>query len=160
MAVARRAAVSTKTIDRGWKAEFTHVRRLAGRGVKVGIQAGAGAEDGVDLLDILIWNEFGTGRKARFPIPPRPVMRSWFDDNQTAIGTWADNAATFILRTGAVDLALNRVGADMQKGIQAHWRNSKAWAVPNAAYTIAQKGSDVPLIDNGVLINAVRWQVV
>jgi hypothetical protein len=155
LAVARRAAVKTKVIDRGWKAEFSHVRRLNGRGVKVGIQAAAGAQDGVDLLDILIFNEFGTGR-----IPARPVMRSWFDGHQRELGTWADNAAIFILRTGAVDAALNRVGADMQKGIQAHWRASKTWAVPNAAYTIERKGSDVPLIDNGVLINAVRWQVV
>jgi hypothetical protein len=154
MAVARRAAVKTKVIDRGWKAEFSHVRRLAGRGVKVGIQAAQGAEDGVDLLDILIFNEFGTGR-----IPARPVMRSWFDGNAHELSVWADNAAKFVMRTGHVDLALGRVGAQMQAGIQAHWRASKSWAVPNAAYTIEKKGSDVPLIDNAVLINAVRWQL-
>lgn len=151
--MARRAVVSTKVIDRGWAAEASHVRRLAGRGVKVGIQAGQGAEDGVDLLDILIFNEFGTGRT-----PARPVMRSYFDTYQRAIGVEADNAALFVLRSGAIGPAMDRLGAYMQAGVQAHWRASKSWAVPNSAYTIAMKGSDVPLIDNAVLINAVRWQ--
>lgn len=151
--MARRAVVTIKIIDRGWAAEVSHVRRLAGRGVKVGIQAGQGSEDGVDLLDILIFNEFGTGR-----IPARPVMRSYFDTNQTRLGVEADNAALFMLRTGAVQPGLDRLGAYMQSGLQAHWRASKTWAVPNSAYTISMKGSDVPLIDNAVLINAVRWQ--
>lgn len=151
--MARRAAVSTKTIDKGWTAEVSHVRRLAGRGVKVGIQAGQGAEDGVDLLDILIFNEFGTG-----DIPARPVMRSYFDTYRALIAREADNAALFILRTGAVDAGLSRLGSFLQSGVQAHWRTSKSWAVPNSAYTISMKGSDVPLIDNAVLINAVRWQ--
>lgn len=140
-------------IDRGWNAEVSHVRRLAGRGVKVGIQAGAGSEGGVDLLDILIYNEFGTGRT-----PARPVMRSYFDTYQAAIGREADNAALFILRTGAVDAGLGRMGQYLQSNLQAHWRASKTWAVPNSAYTISMKGSDVPLIDNAVLINAVRYQ--
>lgn len=121
--------------------------------MKVGIQAGAGSEGGVDLLDILIYNEFGTGR-----IPARPVMRSYFDTYQAAIGREADNAALFILRTGAVDAGLGRMGQYLQSNLQAHWRASKTWAVPNSAYTISMKGSDVPLIDNAVLINAVRYQ--
>lgn len=121
--------------------------------MKVGIQAGAGSEGGVDLLDILIYNEFGTGR-----IPARPVMRSYFDAYQAAIGREADNAALFILRTGAVDAGLGRMGQYLQSNLQVHWRASKTWAVPNSAYTISMKGSDVPLIDNAVLINAVRYQ--
>lgn len=145
---------TTRVIDRGFDAQISNARRLHGRGVKVGIQAGAGSTDGVDLLDILIWQEFGTRR-----IPSRPVMRSYFDTNRAAIDAEADKAATFVLRTGAVDAALNRVGAWMQSGLQAHWRASKSWAVPNSATTIKMKGSDVPLIDHGVLINAVRWQV-
>lgn len=150
-----RVSVTTKVIDHGFDAAIAAARRLNGRGVKVGIQAGDGSEGGVDLLDILIYNEFGT----RY-IPSRPVMRSWFDSVQRALGTEADNAATFAMRTGAVDLALNRLGAFMQSGLQAHWRSSKGWAVPNSAATIRAKGSDVPLIDNGTLINAVRWALV
>ena len=135
--------------------EIANAQALAGRRVKVGIQAGSGAEDGVDLLDILIFNEFGT-RTA----PARPVMRSYFDRNQAAIAAESDRAATFVMRTGAVGPALERMGQYMQSGLQAHWRASKSWAVPNSKVTIAMKGSDVPLIDNAVLINAVRYQVV
>lgn len=153
--MARRAAVSSKVIDRGWNAEVSHVRRLAGRGVKIGVQAGAGSQEGIDLLDILIWNEFGTER-----IPARPVMRSYFDGAQAEIAREANLAAGFILRTGAVDAGLNRLGAFLQAGTQKHWRASKTWAVPNAPYTIRMKGSDVPLIDHAVLVNSVRWQLV
>lgn len=153
--MARRASVSTRVIDHGFDAALAHARRLDGRGVKVGVQAGEGSEDGTDLLDILIYNEFGTRH-----IPARPVMRSYFDGAQQEIGREADNAGTFAMRTGQIDLAMGRLGAYMQKGLQAHWRGSKGWAVPNSPTTIAIKGSDVPLIDNGTLINAVRWQVV
>lgn len=152
--MARAVTQTTRIIDRGWAQQVSHTRRLAGRGVKVGIQAAAGAQDGVDLLDILIYNEFGTRR-----IPARPVMRSYFDTNQRELAAEAERAATFIVRTGHVEMALNRLGAYMQSGLQAHWRASKSWAVPNSEYTIEAKGSDVPLIDHGVLIGAVRWQL-
>lgn len=147
-----RAAARLLVIDHGFDAEIAHARLLNGRGVKVGIQAGAGSQDGVDLLDILIWNEFGTRRA-----PSRPVMRSYFDTYAPVIDREAHNAAVFSMRTGAVNLALDRLGAYLQSGLQRHWRASKSWAVPNSEYTIAMKGSDVPLIDHGVLINAVRW---
>jgi hypothetical protein len=146
------ARAVVRSIDKGLLAEIQHARALNGRGVKVGIQAGAGAQDGVDILDIVIWNEFGTRR-----IPSRPVMRSYFDENQAAIAAEAERAGTFMLRTGAIQLGLDRLGMSMQKDLQAHWRKSKSWAVPNSAYTIKMKGSDVPLIDHGVAINAVRW---
>lgn len=149
------ARAVVRSIDRGWDAAIKHARRLNGRGVKVGIQAGAGSEDGVDLLDILIFNEFGTRT-----IPARPVMRSYADTYAPQIQIEAYNAGTFILRTGNIDVALNRLGAYMQSGLQAHWRASKSWATPNAPYTVEKKGSDVPLIDNGVVINAVRWALV
>lgn len=143
-----------KVIDRGWNRQIANTRELATRRVKVGIQSGAGTQDGVDLLDILIFNEFGTRA-----IPARPVMRGWFDTYAAEIGREADNAGVFMLRTGRVQLGLARLGTWMQADLQRHWRASKSWAVPNSAYTIRMKGSDVPLIDHGVLINAVRWAV-
>lgn len=149
------ARAVVRSIDRGWNQAIQNAERLARRGVKVGIQAGAGSEDGVDLLDILIFNEFGTRT-----IPARPVMRSYADTYAQQIYDEAYNAGVFILRTGRVELGLGKLGADMQSGLQAHWRASKSWAKPNAKYTIKMKGSDVPLIDNGVLINAVRWAIV
>lgn len=147
-------ARAVKVIDRGWNKAIEHANKLARKQVVVGIQAGTGQQDGVDLLDILIYNEFGTRR-----IPARPVMRSYYDTYAAEIGKESDRASLFILRTGAVDAGLARLGAYLQSGLQAHWRASKSWAVPNTAYTIKNKGSDVPLIDNGVLINAVRWAI-
>lgn len=147
-------ARAVRVIDRGWAKAIANADVLAKRQVVVGIQAGEGSQDGTDLLDILIFNEFGTRT-----IPARPVMRSYYDTYAREIGKESDNAATFILRTGAVQAGLARLGGYLQSNLQAHWRASKTWAVPNAKYTIKMKGSDVPLIDNGVLINAVRWAI-
>jgi hypothetical protein len=145
---------AVRVLDRGFNKAIANAELLARKKVVVGIQSGAGQENGVDLLDILIFNEFGTRR-----IPARPVMRSYYDTYAAQIGAESDRATLFILRTGAVDAGLSRLGAYLQSGLQSHWRASKTWAVPNSAYTIKNKGSDVPLIDNGVLINAVRWAI-
>ena len=144
-----------KVIDRGWNRQIANTRALATRRVKLGIQSGAGEHGGTDLVDILIFNEFGTRT-----IPARPVMRGWFDTYAREIGRESDNSSIFMLRTGHIQLGLSRLGAWMQADLQRHWRASKSWAVPNTAYTIRMKGSDVPLIDHGVLINAVRWAIV
>ena len=144
-----------KVIDRGWNRQIANTRALATRRVKLGIQSGAGEHGGTDLVDILIFNEFGTRT-----IPARPVMRGWFDTYAREIGRESDNSSIFMLRTGHIQLGLSRLGAWMQADLQRHWRASKSWAVPNTAYTIRMKGSDVPLIDHGVLINAVRWTIV
>lgn len=149
-----RVSATTRVIDRGWAAQISNTQRLSGRGVKVGIQAGDGSDGGVDLLDILIYNEFGTRR-----IPARPVMRSYYDTYAAQIGKFSDQGVTYALRTGDAVGALKQIGTYLQAGLQAHWRASKSWAVPNAPYTVAMKGSDVPLIDNGTLINSVRWQL-
>lgn len=150
--------MSVKAIDRGLALHARLARSLQGRGVKFGIQADAGKDPDTqaDLLDIAIWNEFGTET-----IEARPAMRDFAEKNGEVLGQVMDRMATAV-EDGRLttDQALDQLGTFAEKHQKAHIRNSKKWAKPNAESTIAKKGSDVPLIDDGLLVNAVRYQKV
>lgn len=131
------------------------VQALDGHGVKSGIQANAGQQDGTDILDIALYNEFGTK-----DIPARPFIRGFQERNAKALGALMDRAADLVASGEPVGATLDQMGAVVQQQQQAHVRASKSWAVPNAPATVKQKGSNVPLIDHAVLVNAIRYEKI
>jgi len=150
--------VSAKTIDKGFD-EFVRLSRaIDGRGVKFGIQADAGADpqSGTDLIDIAIFNEFGTET-----IPARPFMRDFAEKNGRVLGQAMDRIAVAVQGGQlGVEIALDQLGMFAEKHQKAHVQQSKKWAKPNAPSTVEKKGSDVPLIDHAVMVNAIRYQKV
>ncbi len=146
-------AAITKGNSKGLDAYLKSVQALDGHGVKVGIQADAGTHDGTSILDIAIFNEFGTET-----IPARPFIRDFAQKNEKVLGVAMDRMATRVEQGVALDSALSQLGQFAQQGQQAHVRASKSWAVPNTASTVKKKGSSVPLIDQAVLVNAIRWE--
>lgn len=150
--------MSTKSTDLGFDQVARLARAINGRGVKFGIQADAGKDPatGADLLDIAIYNEFGTET-----IPPRPFIRDFAEKNGKVLGQAMDRVATAVQegRMG-VDAALDQLGAFAEKHQKAHLQQSKKWAEPNAPSTVQRKGSDVPLIDDGLMVSAIRYQKV
>lgn len=145
-------------IDRGLEQVVRNSRALQGRGVKIGVQSDAGRDpdSGVSLVDIAIINEYGTDT-----IPARPAMRDFFEKNRDTIGRAMDAAAAHV-QDGRMSpgVALGQLGELVAGGQKAHVQASKSWATPNAPATVRRKGSDTPLIDDGVLVNAIRAQVV
>lgn len=148
-------AAITKSSGDGLEQYLRQVGALDGRGVKVGVQANAGAQDGVSLLDIAIYNELGTA-----DIPARPFIRDFAQKNERVLGLAMDRVATRVEQGVPIDTGLAQLGEFAQQQQQAHVRASKSWAIPNAPSTVAQKGSDVPLVDHGTLVNAIRWEKV
>lgn len=150
--------MSAKSVDRGFDQFVRLTRAIDGRGVKFGIQANAGKDPdtGADLLDIAIINEFGTEH-----IPARPALRDFVEKNGQVLDQAMDRAAAAV-QDGriTVDAALDQLGAFAEKHQKAHFQQSKKWAEPNAQSTVAKKGSDVPLIDDGLLVGAVRYEKV
>lgn len=172
-------AAVTKSSSKGLDAYVRQVNALDGHGVKVGIQSDAGDEEGTSILDIAIYNEFGTET-----IPARPFIRDFAQKNEKVLGMAMERVAARVEKGGSVDAALATLGEFAQQHQQAHVRASKSWAEPNAKSTVqaksrARKGgsvisvpllrvqpstagislqSDVPLIDHGVLVNAIRWE--
>lgn len=119
--------------------------------IAVGILSGRGAEaDHVGrvratVLDVAIWNEFGTSR-----IPARSFIRAWFDENEARLRDDLLVLMHAVIRGEQTKeralelLALKCVGEIQQRiadGIEP----------PNAPSTVARKGSSKPLIDSGQL---------
>lgn len=156
--------MAAKSIDRGLGAHVRLAKAIHGRGVKFGIQANAGKDPdtGADLLDIAIINEFGTeGEDGKPRIPARPFMRDFAEKNGQVLDQAMDRAAAAV-QDGriSVDAALDQLGTFAEKHQKAHIQLSKKWAEPNAESTKARKGSDVPLIDDGLMVGAVRYEKV
>ncbi len=150
--------MSVKSIDKGLGEHVRLAQAINGRGVKFGIQAGAGKdpESGADLLDIAIFNELGTEH-----VPARPFMRDFAEKNGEVLGQAMDRMAGAVQegRLG-VDAALDQLGTFAEKHQKAHVQQSKKWAEPNAPATVKRKGSDVPLIDHGLMAGAIRYEKV
>ncbi|MBB2918329.1 hypothetical protein [Cupriavidus alkaliphilus] len=147
--------VSVKVIDRGLVKFVKDQSKLAGNGVKVGIQADAGKEPGtgVDILDVAIFNEFGTE-----DIPARPFVRDFFDKNRTVLAMAMDRQANAVANGADASVAMDALGLWVEKHQKAHVQQSPGWATPNAPSTVRKKGSSTPLIDHGVMLGAIRYE--
>lgn len=144
--------VSTKLTDMGIDKVLENVIELGDKQVKVGIQAGSGSHDGVDILDIAIYNHFGTR-----DIPSRPFVSDCFDKNQGQISEAKKRIVYRVMEGMPASTGLAQLGQWYQAVLKGHIRNG-GW-VPNAPATIKRKGSSKPLIDTGQLVNSVRWKI-
>lgn len=143
-------SVTTSIKDMGLDRALDNAVKLDGRFVKVGIQAGSGAHDGVDLVDIAIYNHFGTRN-----IPARPFVADCADKNRSQIQEAQKRIAYRVMEGMSPDSGLAQLGEWYQNILKAHIRNG-GWAA-NAPSTIRKKKSSRPLVDTGALVNAVRW---
>ena len=140
-------SVEVKLIDHGFDNIIRQALKLDGKGVKVGIRRGKGSHDGTDMLDIAVYNHFGTAT-----IPARPFVSDCAEKNAVQIKE-AQKRLVYRVYQGnlSADGALAQLGAwyvDVQKGHILHG----GWT-PYAPSTIKRKGSNKPLVDTGQLVN-------
>lgn len=152
---------AVKRIDRGLAAAVARTNALAGSGVKVGVQSGPSGEPGTDILDIAIWNEYGTRH-----IPARPFISAAAVVFEHDVGLIMVHLAKKV-QNGHADrqLALTTLGERYQTMVRQFVRSGGkigggAGFAPNKASTIRRKGSSQPLIEHGNLVNSIRYQVV
>ena len=113
--------------------------------VRIGIQQGVGSEDGVDLVDIAMFNELGTVH-----IPSRPFLRD-------SVDAFLQSMRTQLVKGGSAEDVLKKIGV-FQKGlIQKEIVNGDF--VPNSPETIKRKGSDKPLIDTGRMRQSINYVI-
>lgn len=120
--------------------------------VRIGIQQGAGSEDGVDLVDIAMFNELGTEH-----IPSRPFLRDSVDAHEAEINSFLQSATKSLFRGGSAETVLKRIGV-FQKGLIQKEISSGNFA-PNSPATIRKKGSDRPLIDTGRMRQSINYVI-
>lgn len=135
---------------------FSQVKKLPKLAVKYGFIGDKVAPypDGQNVIDVAIWNEYGTDR-----IPARPFFRTSWERNKKAykkdlvdfyrniLNGKVQDAEVFFDILGAK--ASNRLKMDIVAFSDP----------PNAPSTIARKKSSNPLIDTGRLKASVSWEV-
>lgn len=136
--------------DLGLKRIMRELEKAKTATVEVGIHEGSTTPDGLTIAQYATYNEYGTSK-----IPERSFMRSTFDENLGKIKISMDREYRQIISGGkTVYAALSRVGMDHSIDIQMKIRDLKT--PKNADSTIARKGSDNPLIQDGHMVNSVR----
>ena len=122
----------------------------SGPNVRVGFLESATYPNGQSVATVAAWNEFGTSRA-----PPRPFFRDMIKANAKA---WPTQIAT-VMKSSHYDAAvtLAKMGelikGQLQSSIVAFNR------VPLAASTIRRKGFDKQLVDTGVMLRSVDYEV-
>lgn len=144
-----------KIIDHGLDKLLRQADALRGSGVKVGIQANTAnyIKDRTDVLDVAIYNEFGTATT-----PARPFMADAADKYRGDVATVMEHLARKVEDGADPSVALETLGQKYEAWQREHIRSGEF--KDNAASTVARKGSSVPLIDNAVMVNSVRYEVI
>lgn len=156
-------ATVVKRIDRGFRAAVERTSALAGSGVKVGLQAtgsGRAGTGAADVLDIAIYNEFGTET-----IPARPFIGGAAQGYEEDVGIIMGHLAKKVQNGASPKLALETLGQKYEGMVKRYIRvgggvGASSKFTPNAPSTIARKGSTSPLIDTGRMMNSIRYKVL
>jgi hypothetical protein len=128
------------------------LQELKDKEVRIGIQQGETSDDGVDLVDIAMFNELGTVH-----IPSRPFLRDSVDANADQINNFLQSMKKELLRGGSAEDVLKKIGV-FQKGLIQKQIVSGNFA-PNSEATIKKKGSDTPLVDTGRMRQSINYVI-
>lgn len=112
------------------------------------------------VLDVAVYNEFGTERFGTERIPPRPFIRTTFDENKekyfNRLKTYtAQNLGPGFNPNPILEIVGIEATSDVKNIIS---KTHSSWA-PNAPATIKRKKSAKPLIDTGQLLGSINHQV-
>ena len=140
--------------DPGFHSLIASLRSLEDKKLKVGVLPSAGRNsEGVDLVDVAVWNEFGTRH-----IPARPFMRIAADKNENKWNRYAERCVAAALKNRAnINNAVYLLGEQIKGDVQRVFGSGEL--APNKASTIRRKGSSVPLIDHGDLRRSIGYKI-
>lgn len=134
------------------KRYFAELEKLAKLEVQVGFQEGESSDDGISLAEIAAYNELGSSS-----IPARPFMRQSFENHGDELQAACDQVNVNLSNGSTAESALHELGVFVKGLVQSEIVDGGF--APNSAYTIAQKGSDTPLIDTGRMRQSVNFVI-
>ena len=133
---------------------FKEIEKLKKLQVRVGYQQGNVVNDeGVDLLDVAMFNELGTSTS-----PSRPFMAKSVDENADKINSFLKQQLVLLAQGKTTAEGILKAIGVFQKGLIQEKIQSGDFE-PNAPSTIKKKGSDHPLIDTGVMRQSVNFAI-
>lgn len=149
------AGVTVSDTDHGYR---ELVKRVFG-GVRARVAVGVFSQDahpdaeGLTMVALATIHEFGLGN-----VPERSFLRAYVDENEARIRKAAGALMQSVVEGRRTkEQALDALGLWMVGQVQK--RIADGVPPPNAESTIAQKGSDTPLIDTGALRTAIKHKV-
>ena len=117
--------------------------------VRVGVLENATYPDGTPVAMVAFWNEYGTRTS-----PVRAFFRTTVSENKK---NWALSVQNLMKIHNDPKQVMGLIGKRMQEQIV---QSINTWSdPPNAPYTIAKKGSSKPLIETGVLMGSISFEV-
>jgi hypothetical protein len=160
-----RVEVSTRLSSKG--RPFDQKLRLLKRildadpkAVKVGLPAG---KVGRDLVQIGVWNHFGTRGGASGggwggPVPPRPFITiTFFEQRRNIRSDLRKIARRALVYSEPLAPQMSKMGIKYSGAVQG--RIAAFIAPANSPVTIKLKGSAVPLIDSGRMRQSITWDL-
>lgn len=140
--------MSVRDIDHGFAEAIKSYTKDAPLSVAVGILGDAGS----DLIDIAAVQEFGSDDGK---IPERSYLRSTADEQRTELL----DKFTRLLKVDRPQIAIQKFGMLVVSAVREKIRSRQTRGPKpqeNKPATAKAKGSDVPLIDTGRLIQSIK----
>jgi hypothetical protein len=107
------------------------------------------------LVEYASINEFGVSGR----VPSRPFLRSTFDDKEKKWFDVIDNKIEFVLtQPSGASKTTEQVGRIMEEAIKGKIKSNIP--PPNAPETLANKQGSNTLIDTGLMLNSIEYEVV
>ena len=139
-------------IDHAIKALETYIGKLKSGSVSVGFMEDANYPDGTPVAMVAFDNEFGKPANHQ---PPRPFFRRMIAEKSPGWSLLMRNSINYTHFN--IETALGLVGEQIKGDLQ---ESINTLTEPKlAAYTIAKKGFDKPLIETKTMLNAVDYTV-
>lgn len=147
-------ASKLRDIDRGWKKIKHELGNMRGSYVQIGVLSSSPDYiDGTSMAEVAFWNEFGTKR-----IPERPFIKTTADERAGTYKAFMEQQVVKIFQNrSTVKTSLNKAGVLAQGHVRKKIRDIST--PPNAPITIKIKGSSNPLIDTGLLLRSIDYEV-
>ena len=150
------------TDDRVLKALVKRLKALGKMGVKVGVLGAKGGDrehsDGISMVELAAIQHFGSPAAG---VPARPFITDAIKAGKKEQAKVSAGIARKLMKPSYTnDMALNTLGVWASAQVKKHVMSGPPMKPPNAASTVAKKGSSRPLIDTGRMINSVNHEVV
>ena len=117
--------------------------------VRVGVLENATYPDGTPVAMVAFWNEYGTRTS-----PVRAFFRTTVSENKK---NWVLSVQNLMKIHSDPKQVMGLIGVHMQEQIV---QSINTWSdPPNSAYTIAKKGFDKPLVEHGIMLRSISYEV-
>lgn len=117
--------------------------------VRVGVLENATYPDGTSVAQVAFWDEYGTATT-----PSRPFFRYTVNGNRK---NWVLSVKNLMKLHNNPQKVMGLMGEHMKGQIV---QSIVEWSTPpNAAYTVAKKGFNKPLIDSGQMSRSISWEL-